>query len=90
MPASGMLQQDDRSLDRLTDLGAGRPAPAAVIALYQDAFRLFGTAALWSRRPSEHPTIAQALVIAESLRREGDLAARRFAARIEDACRAAL
>ena len=70
--------------------GAGRPAPAAVVALYHQAFRAFGVQALWSRRPAAHPTIAQALVIAESLRREGNMQARSLAAQIEQACRAAV
>jgi hypothetical protein len=55
-----------------------------------EAFRTFGAQALWSRTPSEHPTIAQALVVAESLRREGNMKARPLAAKIEQACRAAL
>lgn len=78
------------TLDELMLLGAGRPAPEAVAALYRQAFRDFGVRSLWSRRPSEHPTIAQALVVAESLRRDGDMAAWRLAARIEEACRSAV
>lgn len=62
---------DRRSLDDLKQAGAGRPAPESVVSLYHRAFQEYGAAALWSRRPSEHPTIAQALVVAESLRREG-------------------
>jgi hypothetical protein len=77
-------------LEKLMELGAGCPAPEAVAELYRQAFREFGARALWSRRPSEAPTIAQALVVAESLRRDGDMAAWRFAARIEKACRSAL
>jgi hypothetical protein len=46
--------------------------------------------ALWNRTPSDHPTIAQALVVAESLRREGNMKARPLAVQIEEACRAAL
>ena len=70
--------------------GAGRPAPETVARLYQQAFRDFGAQALWSRRPTPTPTIAQALVITENLRREGDLRSRRLAIEIEQACRAAL
>ena len=77
-------------LDELKARGAGRPAPEAVARLYQQAFRDFGAQALWSRRPSPTPTIAQALVIAENLRREGNLRSRRLAIEIEQACRAAL
>jgi hypothetical protein len=79
-----------RDLERLKELGAGRPAPEPVAQLYHQAFRDFGARALWSRRPSAVPTIAQALVIAENLRREGDLRCRTLAVAIEQACRAAL
>ena len=81
---------DRRSVEELKKLGAGRPAPADIVRLYRQAFQEFGTLALWSRRPSEHPTIAQALVVADSLRREGTMRTRPLAARIEEACRAAL
>jgi hypothetical protein len=81
---------DILDLEQLKALGAGRPAPDAIVRLYQQAFRDFGTQALWSRRPGAAPTIAQALVIAEDLRREGNLRARTLAIEIEQACRAAL
>ena len=71
---------DKRSLDELKEIGAGRPAPQAVVALYRQAFNEFGAQSLWSRKPSEHPTITQALVIAESLRSEGDMNSRPLAA----------
>ena len=77
-------------IDELKERGAGRPAPLDVVRLYEQAFRDFGVQALWSRRPSEAPTVAQALVVAEGLRREGDLRARALAIEIELACRAAL
>ena len=38
----------------------------------------------------EHPTITQALAIANSLKVEGDIKARALAVAIEQACRAAL
>ena len=78
------------ALDTLMELGAGRPAPEAVAELYRQAFREFGARSLWSRRPSEHPTIAQALIVAECLRRDGDMTTRPLAAQIEEACRSAL
>ena len=81
---------DIRDLERLKDRGAGRPAPEDVARLYHRAFRDFGAQALWSRRASPAPTIAQALVVAESLRREGDVRSRALAVEIERACRAAL
>jgi len=82
--------KDKRGLEELKQLGAGRRAPEGIAALYHQAFREFGAQSLWSRKPSEHPTIAQALVIAESLRREGNMKSRPLAAQIEEACRAAL
>src|SRR5437763_11194885 len=83
-----MVESDD--FQQLKELGAGRLAPEAVACLYQQAFREFGTQALWSRRPSPKPTIAQALVVADALRREGNLRSRKLAVEIEQACRAAL
>ena len=82
--------KDNRGLEELKRLGAGRLAPEGVRELYRRAFREFGAQSLWSRTPSEHPTITQALVVAESLRREGDMKSRPLAAQIEEACRAAL
>lgn len=81
---------DRRGIADLKEIGAGRPAPDDVVQLYRQAFREFGAQALWDRRPSGLPTIAQALVVAGNLRREGNLKSRSLAARIEDACRAAL
>jgi hypothetical protein len=76
--------------EELKQRGAGRPAPEGVAALYRQAFKEFGAQALWSRMPSKRPTIAQALVVAESLRREGNMKSRPLAAQIEEACRASL
>jgi hypothetical protein len=81
---------DKRSLEELKELGAGRSAPGEIARLYHEAFRDFGAQSLWSRRPSAAPTIAQALVIAESLRHEGNMKSRALAVEIEQACRAAL
>jgi hypothetical protein len=86
----GVAMADRRGMDELKDLGAGRPAPEAVVALYRRAFAEFGAQSLWSRKPSERPTIAQAIVVAEGLRREGSMQSRPLAAEIEQACRAAL
>jgi hypothetical protein len=77
-------------LEQLKDLGVGRPAPAEVVRLYQQAFADFGALALWSSRAVPDPTIADALAITRSLRVEGDRNARQLAERIEGACRAAL
>ena len=85
-----MQETDKRNLDELKELGAGIEAPDEVVSLYHQSFREFGTQALWSRKPSEHPTITQALIIVETLRREGSMKMLPLAARIEEACRAAL
>ena len=77
-------------LEQLKDLGVGRPAPAEVVRLYQQAFADFDALALWSSRAVPDPTIADALAITRSLRVEGDRNARQLAERIEEACRAAL
>lgn len=79
-----------RDLEQLKELGANRPAPAEVARLYQQAFREFGSQALWSSRPASEPTVADVLAITRSLRVEGDRNARQLAERIEAACRAAL
>ena len=79
-----------RSIDELKDLGSGQPAPSDIVRLYRQAFSEYGVRALWNWRQIEQPTIAQALTIADSLRTEGNLAARSLAVEIEQACRAAL
>jgi len=81
---------DRRSIDVLKELGSWKPAPAGVVTLYRRAFAEFGARSLWSCKPSVAPTIAQALVIAEALRREGNMRSRPLAGEIEAACRAAL
>ena len=81
---------DNRSFEQLKELGAGRAANVEIARLYHQAFRDFGTQSLWNRRPSEKPTITQALVVAENLRREGNLESRALASEIEQACRATL
>ncbi len=81
---------DCRSIDELKELGSGKPAPEEIVTLYRRAFAEFGAQCLWNRQPSAAPTITQALVIAENLRREGNMRSRPLAGQIEEACRAAL
>jgi hypothetical protein len=81
---------DRRSVDDLKRLGANLPAPENVVRLYRQAFVEFGSRALWSSRELPEPSLAAALAITESLRVEGNLAAREIAERIEGLCRAAL
>ncbi|MBF0591660.1 MAG: hypothetical protein HQL02_06185 [Nitrospirae bacterium] len=59
-------------------------------ALYRRAFEEYGAVALWSSRPVPNPTREDALAITQSLRVEGDLAARQLAEQIEKACRAVI
>ncbi|MBF0568862.1 MAG: hypothetical protein HQK95_08355 [Nitrospirae bacterium] len=84
------MRTDNLSLDELKELGAGVEAPEEVALLYRQAFKDFGARSLWNRKPSEHPTIAQALVIADNLRREGSMKTLPLAVQIEEACRAAI
>jgi hypothetical protein len=51
----GRAVTDARDIEDLKRLGAGRPAPEGVAALYREAFRTFGAAALWSRTPRSIP-----------------------------------
>jgi hypothetical protein len=60
-----------------------------LVTLYREAFRDFGTMALWNIRASDAPTPREALVVARALRIEGNLEARFLAERIEQVCRAA-
>jgi hypothetical protein len=56
--------------------------------LYQQAFRDFGSVALWNMRPIKDPTPADALAITAALRTYGRMDGRRLAERIEELCRA--
>ena len=76
---------DARDLEQLKELGAGRPAPEALVRLYRRAFHEFGAQALWSSRAASDPTVADALAITRSLRVEGDRNARQLAELIEEA-----
>ena len=63
--------------------------PNDFVVLYHSAFREFGIRALWNVRELEKPDPKDALVVARSLRVEGNLTARALAEKIERACRAA-
>jgi hypothetical protein len=56
--------------------------------LYRTAFRDYGTIALWSMRPVDHPSHADALAITKALRTHGGMSGRRLAEQIEELCRA--
>jgi hypothetical protein len=82
--------KDAYSLEELKELGSGKPAPADIVRLYNEAFAEHGARALWNWKQLEQPTITQALAVADSLRTEGDRRARALSIRIEEACRAAV
>lgn len=67
-----------------------RPAPESAVVLYRDAFRLYGPLCLWSIREMPSPTVSDILDTAARLKREGNMASRRHAVRLEEACLAAL
>lgn len=72
-----------------TTKSAPESAPADdLAALYAQAFREFGTMALWNIRKFDDPTPELALLVARHLRIEGNMQARRLAERIEKAARA--
>ena len=81
---------DISSLDELMEAGSGVPAPAPLVSLYHRAFQEFGAQALWNRREIAAPTIAEVLVVANCLRREGSMKCRPLIAAIEETCRAAI
>lgn len=62
---------------------------AEIRLLYHEAFRLYGSVALWSCREHEQPSAAEALAIAVALRTHVTMASRRHAEQIEALCRAA-
>ena len=64
--------------------------PDDFLSLYRRAFTEYGSHALWNKRFLETPTFEDALVVARTLRIEGDRGARRLAEQIEQACRASI
>lgn len=64
---------------------AGKPD---YISLYKRAFADYRAHALWYIRDLENPSRDDAMVVARALRTNGDLAARRLAEQIEQACHA--
>jgi hypothetical protein len=58
--------------------------------LYERAFAEFGVIALWNKQRLDNPTPEHALVIARTLRVEGDRSARELAEAIEAAAHATL
>ena len=69
-------------------MSAGLEHQDDLAALYRQAFRDFGSVALWSSRPVPNPTPGDALAITRALRTYGRMDGRRLAERIEELCRA--
>jgi hypothetical protein len=66
------------------------PTPSEdFVSLYRRAFKDYRARALWNVRELEEPRLEDALAVAEYLRLEGNLAARRLAEQIEKTCGAA-
>jgi hypothetical protein len=70
-------------------MGSQTAEPPDFARLYRQAFQQFGTQALWNKRFLEASLSEDALVIARTLRIEGNRDARLLAEQIEQACRAA-
>lgn len=64
------------------------PQPDEIASLYRRAFAEYGARALWSMRPVDDPTPADALAITKALRTHGGMEGRRLAEQIESRCRA--
>jgi hypothetical protein len=62
--------------------------PEDLRSLYRRAFKDYGSRALWSMRPMEDPTPADALAITKAWRTHGGMGGRRLAEQIEGLCRA--
>jgi hypothetical protein len=56
--------------------------------LYRQAFKEYGSVALWNMRPVDRPPPDDAVAITRALRTYGSMAGRRLAERIEELCRA--
>ena len=70
------------------DLKVAPEVLAEIRRLYHEAFRLYGSVALWNSREFDNPSADQALVITKALRIYGQMDGRRLAERIETLCHA--
>ena len=79
------------SLSRTLDVNLASlnvPRSEELVTRYEQAFREFGTWALWNMRPVAEPAKADALAITHALRTHAGISGRRPAERIEVLCRA--
>jgi hypothetical protein len=70
----------------LTDTARQAAASAHAASLYHKSFDLYGPLCLWSTKEMDIPSVADVLDAASRLKREGNMASRRLAIEIEDAC----
>ena len=63
--------------------------PAAAVALYHEAFQLYGSA-LWNLEDRQNPTTTYILCVARALKLSGTMRSRAFAERIEQPIREAI
>jgi hypothetical protein len=75
-----------KGFQALTDAVLQRAASNHVASLYHKAFELYGPLCFWSTKEMDVPSISDALDAASRLKREGNMASRRLAVEIEDAC----
>lgn len=85
-----MLPSSTTDLRNIPDAALRSAVPEPVASLYHQAFEMYGALCLWSTREIENPSLSDVLDAASRLRREGNMASRRFAAKLEESCRAAL
>lgn len=85
-----MFPSAEKDIRNISDAILRRAAPEPVASLYHQAFDDFGMLCFWSTKEMKVPSLADALDAASRLKREGNMASRRLAERIEESCHAAL
>jgi len=86
--SSGFKETEQSLLLPPLELKVSPEALAEIQALYHEAFRLYGSQALWNVRHRDSPTAETALVITRALRTYAGMPGRRLAERIEALCHA--
>jgi hypothetical protein len=88
-PVPAATDTTDDPYRRLWPTDLPEPPPAVAVALYHEAFQLYGTA-LWNLEERENPTTTYVLIIARALKLSGTMKSRAFAERIEQPIKNAL
>ncbi len=83
-----MTGQNDDLLLPARNIEVSPEALADIRRLYHEAFRLYGSMALWNVREFDEPTPEQAVNITRKLRIEGNMNSRRHAEKLEALFRA--